>query len=347
MPTAAHSTTSQRVASYLARPDLPTPVLVVDAGFVADRYRELQQALPDATIHYATKANPSPEVVCALAQAGSFFDVASTSEIEQCLSLGIPPSRLSFGHTVKKTIAIAAAHRAGIDRFGCDSLGELRKLAEHAPGASISVRLLTDSTGAEWPLSRKFGCDLAMAADLLVRARTLGLQPDGVSFHVGSQQTDPRAWDTPIAMAAQLFQALIPRGIVLRYLNIGGGFPAQYLAPVPSITAYGAAIEQSLRRCFGHRRPHVIVEPGRYLVADAGVLLTEVVLIARKSYGDRLRWVFVDCGKFGGLAETMDEAIKYRLRVPGRSGTMTRVVLAGPTCDSADILYERTCLLFA
>jgi ornithine decarboxylase len=143
-------------------------------------------------------------------------------------------------------------------------------------------------------------------------------------------------------MAAKLFHWLHVRGISLRCLNLGGGFPAQYRAPVPGIAAYGDAIAESLRRHFGQHRPHVVVEPGRYLVADAGILQTEVILIARKSYGDRVPWVFVDCGKFGGLAETMDEAIKYRLRVPGRNGPMTRVVLAGPTCDSADILYERT-----
>ena len=328
--------------SFLERPGLPTPLLVVDTAFVADRYLELQRALPDALIYYATKANPSPAIICALAEAGSAFDVASTPEIEQCLSLGIAPDRLSFGHTVKKSSAIAAAHKAGIERFSCDSLGELQKLARHAPGSAIAVRLLTDGAGAEWPLSRKFGCDLEMAADLLVHAPTLGLKPDGVSFHVGSQQTDPLAWDAPIAMAAELFDTVRARGISLQRLNIGGGFPAQYLAPVPSIAAYGHAIEQSLRRHFGRNRPQIVVEPGRYLVADAGILQTEVVLIARKSHLDRVRWVFVDCGKFGGLAETMDEAIKYRLRVPGRTGPPTRVVLAGPTCDSADILYERT-----
>ena len=342
MPTTARLTASRRVLRFLERPGLPTPVLVIDVAFAADRYLQLQRALPGALIHYATKANPSPELICALARAGSAFDVASSAEIENCLSLGIAPGRLSFGHTVKKSSAIAAAHAAGIDRFSCDSREELEKLGRHAPGARISVRLLTDGAGAEWPLSRKFGCDVALAADLFVHARALGLTPDGVAFHVGSQQTDPRAWEAPIAMAAEIFNALRQQGISLRCLNIGGGFPAQYVAPIPTIGAYGAAIEQSLRRHFGRRRPQLIVEPGRFLVADAGILQTEVVLVVRKSHDQDVRWVFVDCGKFGGLAETADEAIKYRLRVPGRTGPLTRVVLAGPTCDSADILYERT-----
>ncbi len=333
---------NDRIGAFLERTDLETPFLVMDVAAVVSRYRELQHALPGAVIYYAAKANPLPEIIRALAGIGSSFDAASTPEIEQCLALGVSPGRISFGHTVKKASAIAAAHAAGIDRFCCDSVGELEKIARHAPGANVTVRLLTHSKGAEWPLSRKFGCDPAMACDLLDHARTLGVTPFGLSFHVGSQQTDPNQWDEPIALAAALFQTMRLRGIRLHSLNLGGGFPANYSTAVPPITEYGAAIERALVRHFGRGRPQIVVEPGRCLVADAGVIQTEVVLIARKSYDDATRWVYLDCGKFGGLAETMDEAIKYRLRAPGRSGALTRVILAGPTCDSADTLYERT-----
>jgi ornithine decarboxylase len=247
---------------------------------------------------------------------------------------------------VKKVSAIAEAHAAGIDLLACDSSAELEKMAVHAPGARVGVRLQTHGQGAEWPLSRKFGCDPAMAFDLLVRARNLGLVPYGLSFHVGSQQTDPGQWDAPIAQAAELFRRMRSEGIRLHVLNLGGGFPGQYAGCVPPIEAYGSAIARSLARHFARHGPEIIVEPGRYLVADAGIIETEVVLVAQKSYGDDTRWVYLDCGKFGGLAETMDEAIKYRLRTPGRCGRPTPVVLAGPTCDSADILYERCpCLL--
>jgi ornithine decarboxylase len=254
----------------------------------------------------------------------------------------VSPRRFSFGNTIKKSSAIADAHAAGIDLFSFDSAGELEKIAENAPGAKVTVRLLTHGKGADWPLSRKFGCESAMAFDLLLRARTLGLTPYGVSFHVGSQQTDPGQWEEPIALSADLFRCLWSHGIRPQTLNIGGGFPAHYNTAVPSIAAYGAAIERALVDHFGRDRPQIIVEPGRYLVADAGFIQTEVVLIAQKSYGDETRWVYLDCGKFGGLAETMGEAIKYRLRAPGRSTSRMPVILAGPTCDSADILYEKT-----
>jgi ornithine decarboxylase len=336
---------SERIGAFLDRTDLASPFLVMDVAAVVARYADLHRALPDATISYAAKANPLPEIIRALAQIGSSFDVASGPEIEHCLALGVSPRRMSFGHTVKKAAAIADAHASGIQLFSCDSVGELEKIARHAPRANVSVRLLTSGKGAEWPLSKKFGCDKTMARDLLCHARTLGLTPYGISFHVGSQQTDPGQWEAPIALAAELFQSVRARGIRLHSLNLGGGFPAHYSTPVLPITDYGAAIAQSLVRHFGRNWPQIVVEPGRYLVADAGIIQTEVVLVAHKSYDDDTRWVYLDCGKFGGLAETMDEAIKYRFRVPGRSGRLTPVILAGPTCDSADILYERTCHL--
>jgi ornithine decarboxylase len=331
-----------RIRAFLDETRLPTPILVMDVEAVAAQYRALQQALPTVHIYYAVKANPLPAVVRALADLGSKFDVASASEIDRCLSLGIPARRLSFGHTVKKADSIARAHAAGLDLFACDSIGELHKIARHAPGARIVVRLLTDGASADWPLSRKFGCDPAMARDLLVAGARLGLRPYGLSFHVGSQQTDPGQWDRPISAAAQIFADAAARGIRLRALNLGGGFPAHYSAPIRPIQAYAAAIERSLDRAFGRDRPLVMVEPGRHLAADAGVIETEVVLVSRRFDGGAARWVYIDCGKFGGLAETMDEAIKYRVHVPGRHGKLERVVLAGPSCDSADILYERT-----
>ena len=232
--------------------------------------------------------------------------------------------------------------------FAFDSREELLKLAAAAPGAAVFCRLLTPSVGADWPLSRKFGCAPDMAADLLLEAARLGLAPCGVSFHVGSQQRDPAQWEPAIARAAAVMGEVRRRSggrVLLRMLNLGGGFPAQYLEDVPAVEAYAAAIRAATQRHFPEDgpvpRPRLMVEPGRYLVADAGVLRTEVVLVARKSYSDPERWVYLDAGVFGGLAETLGEAIRYRLAT-ARDGTPTGpVVLAGPTCDSLDVLYER------
>ena len=342
MPTCRRPFLGDRIARFLETTNLPTPFLAMDIADVVAKYLELQCTLPEALIFYAVKANPLPEIIRALADIGASFDVSSAAEIEQCLAIGVSPRQLSFGNTIKKAAVIADAHAAGIDLFSFDSAAELEKIAANAPGAKVTARLLSHGKGADWPLSRKFGCEPAMAFDLLLRARALGLVPYGIAFHVGSQQTDPGQWEEPIAQSAELFRCLLIHGIRPETLNIGGGFPAHYTTAVPSITSYGAAIERALVHHFGRDRPQIIVEPGRYLVADAGVIQTEVVLISQKSYADDTRWVYLDCGKFGGLAETMGEAIKYRLRTSGRSNSRMPVILAGPTCDSADILYENT-----
>lgn len=330
-----------KIARFLETADLPSPCLVVDVDLVAHNWLELSRSLPQARVFYAVKANPANEIVARLARLGSCFDTASMGEIDLCLRHRVSPDRISFGNTIKKERDIAAAHAKGVRMFAFDSEGELEKIARSAPGAKVYCRVLMECEGAEWPLSRKFGCEPEMAADLLVRARDLGLDAYGVSFHVGSQQTDLTQFDKALAGTVALFDTVRARGIELRMVNMGGGFPSRYRADVPSIEAYGAAIRAALARRFGDCHPEVIVEPGRGVVGDAGVIQSEVVLVSEKGGSDGRRWVYLDVGKFHGLAETMDEAIKYRLQTPHEGGETSPVVLAGPTCDSADILYEK------
>jgi ornithine decarboxylase len=333
---------SPRIARYLETAKLPSPCLVVDVDMVEHHHAGLVRALPEANVFYAVKANPADEIVSRLASAGSNFDTASLGEIDLCLKHGVAPKRISYGNTIKKQSDIAAAYARGIRLFAFDSEQELVKLAEAAPGSRVFCRILVDCAGAEWPLSRKFGCEPAMAADLLVRAQALGLDAYGVSFHVGSQQTDLTQYDKALAEAARLFKTVAAKGVELRMVNVGGGFPSRYRTDVPPISSYGRAIRNALKRHFGAKAPELIVEPGRYIVGDAGVIISEVVLVSHKGGTDERRWVYLDVGKFHGLAETMDEAIKYRLLTPHDGSETMPVVLAGPTCDSADILYEKT-----
>jgi ornithine decarboxylase len=331
-----------KIARYLATADIPSPCLVVDVDIVAHNFEELARSLPDARIYYAVKANPADEVVARLAGLGSSFDTASMGEIDLCLAHGVSADRLSFGNTIKKERDIADAFAKGVRLYAFDSAAELEKIARSAPGSKVYCRVLMECEGAEWPLSRKFGCEPAMAVDLLARARELGLDAYGVSFHVGSQQTDLTQYDKALELSLSLFGALEARGVMLRMVNMGGGFPSRYRTDVPSIAAYGAAIREALTHHFGENMPDVIVEPGRGVVGDAGVIQAEVVLVSDKGGDDARRWVYLDAGKFHGLAETMDEAIKYRLLTSKDGGETSPVVLAGPTCDSADILYEKT-----
>ncbi|MFI6078085.1 type III PLP-dependent enzyme [Actinoplanes sp. NPDC051343] len=337
--------TADEQAAHRPAPDpvAETPCLVVDVAVAEAQYRRIAGAFPDADVHYAVKANPEPALVRRLVAAGCRFDVAGPSEIDLCLDAGADPSDLSYGNTIKKAPDIAYAYRRGVRLFAFDSWAELDKLAIHAPDASVICRVLASSRGARWPLSRKFGCAPEMAVDLLRRAARLGLDAAGIAFHVGSQQMTPARWEPSIAIAADVFARLRAEGVNLRILNAGGGFPVDYLARAAPIQDYAAAIEEALVRHFEFDQPELMIEPGRYIAAPAGVLHTEVVLISQKSYGIEPRWVYLDVGRFGGLAETEGEAIQYRLTTPhDGSGRVGPVIVAGPTCDSVDVLYERT-----
>jgi ornithine decarboxylase len=332
---------TDRIQRFIASNRLPTPFLVVDLDIVRANYLALHALFPHVSTFYAVKANPSAAVIGALAELGAKFDLASEGEIDRCRQCGVGTDRLSFGNTVKREAEIARAHAAGIDLFAFDSIAELDKIARAAPGARVFCRMLVETKGADWPLTRKFGCTAAMAGDLLKHAPKRGLRPVGVSFHVGSQQTDPQQWPAAITAAAGIFRDCSRSGLDLGLLNVGGGFPAHYRTPIPPLAAYAEAIEDALTRSFGGARPQIIIEPGRYLVGDAGVLRTEVLVVARKSRRASERWVFLDAGRYNGLPETQGDRIQYRLRTPHDGQLAGPVVLAGPTCDSTDILYQR------
>ena len=330
-----------RIREFLKnRPD-DGPCLVVDLDVVRDNYNIFAKALPDTRVFYAVKANPAPEVLELLAKLGSCFDTASVPEIKMVLATGATADRISYGNTIKKERDIATAYALGVRLYAVDCQAEVEKIARAAPGSRVFCRILSDCVGAEWPLSRKFGCEPAMAADVLEHAYKLGLEAHGLSFHVGSQQTNQHAWDRALASAAAVFKECGERGMNLSMVNLGGGFPTKYLKNVPTVKTYGSAIFRSLRKHFGNRIPETIIEPGRGMVGNAGIIQAEVVLIARKGRNDSRRWVYLDIGKFGGLAETMDESIRYPIKTPRDGAELAPCVLAGPTCDSADVLYEK------
>ena len=326
--------------SFLARTDVATPYVVIDLDIALERYHRLAAAIPEATIFYAVKANPVHPLIERLVAVGSSFDVASPAEIDRCLNAGAAPERISYGNTIKKRRDIAYAASCGVNRFAIDAEPELDKIVDVAPDAEVCVRLRHDCGGADWPLSHKFGCEPPEVVHLLGLAAEAGMRL-GVSFHVGSQQRDLSAWDATLQVVSSIAARAANIGAQLDFLNLGGGFPGTYEEPAPSIESYGSAVRTAMARWFPDGLPELMIEPGRYMVADAGVIRTEVVLVSRRSPEDEERWVYLDCGKFHGLAETMDEAIRYRVRTP-HDGTATGpVALAGPTCDSADVLYEK------
>jgi len=323
---------------------LETPFVVINLRTIKKNYIKLQNHFPYAHIFYAVKANPAPEIISLINELGGSFDIASRFELDKVLALGVPPERISFGNTIKKAKDVEYFFQKGIRVFATDSKEDLKHIITYAPGSKVYVRMLVEnSTTADWPLSRKFGCHPDMAYDLLVRAREKGLTPYGISFHVGSQQRDIGQWNDAIAKCKYLITSLEEEeDIKLQMINMGGGFPASYIQPTNDLSEYASEITRYLRDDFGDDVPLILLEPGRSLVGDAGILVTEVVLISRKNNTALFRWVFCDTGKFNGLIETLSEAIKYPI-VTSKDHPAAKkgeVILAGPTCDSVDIMYE-------
>ena len=331
---------ASRVETFIRNTRFDRPTLVIDTEAVARQYAALAAGLGRATIHYAVKANPERAVIETLVGLGSNFDAASRAEIELCLSQGAAPEQISFGNTIKKPADIAFAHQAGIRIFAADAEEELEKIAEHAPGAQVYIRLLVDASEADWPLSRKFGTSRAKALALMDMAVALGLAPVGVSFHVGSQTRRSAMWAPVLDQVAAVWHAARAAGHDLTLLNIGGGFPAFYTEEVEGPTAYAAGVMRQVTERFGDV-PHVMAEPGRGLVAEAGAIAAEVLLVSKKSDNDLHRWVYLDIGRFSGLAETEGEAIRYRFVTDREHEAHGPCILAGPSCDSADVLYEK------
>lgn len=338
------NTIPSKIKNYLTTtPNQETPTLIFDLGILTKKYKDYKKNFPNIDVYYAVKANPAPQILKTLDKLGSCFDVASIEEVDMCLNVGISPEKISWGSTIKKARLIKEAYNKGIRLYAFDSEEELHKIAENAPESKVFCRILVNNSNALWPLAAKFGCSTEMAEELLVKAQELGLDSYGISFHVGSQQIDLDAWDAAISLSAKVYFNLKDNhNIKLKMLNIGGGYPAYgYLTSYRSIRHYKQHIYDSLKQHFFDEEIELIAEPGRFLVADAGIIISEVILVSKKYQEDEERWVYLDVGLFGGLAETMGESIKYKILTnKDTDKNLGKVNLAGPTCDGTDILYK-------
>jgi ornithine decarboxylase len=312
------------------------PELVMDLDVVARSYESIVAALPMATVHYATKCNPHPAVVTRLHQLGCNFEVASAPELDTLLGLGILPTQVLFSNPVKPVSHIAHAFRSGVRRFAYDSADELAKLAAAAPGASVFVRLAPrHRTRSDVPSEGKFGVDPDAAVELLLGARRYGLDPYGIAFHVGSQMLNPHAWEDPLRAVGQVMDRLLPAGVILRMVDLGGGFPAKYSAEPLPLSEYASVIAAGLGELPYAVEP--VIEPGRAVVAEAGTLVATVIGTATR-HGDR--WAHLDVGAFNGLMESLETANRLRFPVSDSRANPVRDMfhLTGPTCDSQDTI---------
>jgi ornithine decarboxylase len=312
---------------------LDTPVLLLDRATLRRTYSRLRAALPQADCYYAVKANPHAEVLGTLAALGSGFEVSSQVELRAVLALGVLATRIMSSNPIKGVPFIRAAYGAGVDRFAVDSRAELVKLAHHAPGSRVYVRLTVDNSGSEWPLAKKYGAGGADAVQLLREARAFGLQPYGLTFHVGSQCLDKESWSSALMLCHEIWRELAADGIALQMLSLGGGFPVRHTRPVPSVEEIGRETLRVVESLFPREGLELTVEPGRALVGDAGLLVATVIGQATRG---KERWLYLDAGVFNALLEAI-QGFRYQIRTE-RTGPPRHYVLAGPSCDSVDTI---------
>jgi ornithine decarboxylase len=312
-----------------------TPILWMDADVLRANSRLFRREFGAENVYFSVKANNTPEVLAILADEGVHFDVASAGEIAILQKLGVAPERLVFSAPTKLPRDIIMAYEYGIRTFAFDSRMELQKLAELAPGCQVNARMVVPNTGSEWPLEHKFGLNEAEVLDLMPYALSLGLQPFGLAFHVGSQNSRPQTWADALQKMADVDAGLLQKGIHLQVIDMGGGFPMSYAEDVPDVAEIAAVVRQFHHE---HLRPElqIWVEPGRRMVADAGVMVSTV--INRAERGSQT-WLYVDASTYHGLIEA-GIGFRFPVLTDRNGGTLRPFTLAGPTCDSADKIME-------
>jgi ornithine decarboxylase len=318
-----------------------TPYLLLDLGRARDGFARLAAALPGVAVHYAVKANPQAQLLACLHAAGCRFEAASWTEVRAAIRAGADPPEVLFTHPVKPADDIARAHRAGVWRFAADSGTELHKIARNAPGSAVLLRLDAGADGAVGDQG-KFGIPPGQARELARLARSLGLNPYGLAFHVGSQTMDPTAWDDPLRHCARVMTALAADGIRLAMIDVGGGFPVRYDADPPPLADYAAVISTAAARL-----PYPVqlaCEPGRAIAAPAGTMVASVIGTAWRH--GTLR-VSLDTGAFHGLIEALESGreLRFPVTIPAaRDRALVPCTLTGPSCDSQDTILDQVWL---
>ncbi|UCG77555.1 MAG: type III PLP-dependent enzyme [Nitrospirota bacterium] len=332
VPENINPATWDKVLRSVASPDERTPYLIIDRDVIRDKVSQIGSGISNSRVFYAVKANPDISVVSFLNELGVDFEIASEGELAILSSLGVKGERIITSNPVKSLKFLNEAVSYGVSRYAFDSLQEVEKLSLHAPGSIVYVRLNVPNEGSEWPLSKKYGVEIDDALHLLERAGDAGLRPEGLTFHVGSQCHNVYNWDMALDKSVQLWDAAREKGIELKFVNIGGGYPIKYTKDVMDISDIEAQIDRSVQTRFGSDI-EVHIEPGRSVVGDSGILVASV--IGKAVRGDE-NWLYLDVGVFNGLMESLG-GIKYSYFCDGR-GEHKSWTIAGPSCDSFDVM---------
>jgi ornithine decarboxylase len=331
-PEFIHKATWNKVLNYIAASDEVPPYILMDKEVVREKVSLIGKHIRNSKVFYAVKANPDREVLHLLNSFGMGFEIASEGELAMLASLGVEPERIITSNPIKTLKFLEQAVSYGIKYYAYDSLAEVEKLSRYAPGCNVYVRLSVPNEGSEWPLSKKFGVELDEAGALLMSAKERGINPVGITFHVGSQCNNVYNWNTAIEKAKDLWELAEQNGIRFTMLNIGGGYPIHYTKNVVDIETIERQIDRAITKKFP-KDVEIFVEPGRAVVGDAGIFVATVIGKARR--GDE-NWLYIDVGVFNGLMESIG-GIKY-VYIVGSRNEPERWTIAGPSCDSFDVI---------
>ena len=312
-----------------------SPLMLIKRSVLEKQYERFRKCLPEVTPYYAIKANPNPAIIKTFVKLGASFDVASAAEMKLVLRLGASPSKIIFANTIKSAEDIQAARRRRVRLMTFDNEPELYKIAKQHPKARVLVRIKVANEGSQVELSLKFGADPDQAFFLLRKAKTLGLVPTGVSFHVGSQAKNVENYLQALEVSAKIFEEAEENGLPLKVLDIGGGFPIQHFDNESGINFERMAcqIKKQMRGLFS-RNVKFIAEPGRFLVGPAGILVTQVI---GRTFRNNKNYYYLNDGIYADFSGMVFDHCKYQFRTLRRGPTYLST-LAGPTCDSFDTL---------
>lgn len=326
--------TIDKALEFIRNSDQEPPYLLIDKARVRQKVHSIGSNINNAEVYYAVKANPDVGVLKLINSLGIGFEIASEGEMSVLESIGVASNRMITSNPIKSFRFLRMAAASGVNYFSYDSEAEVLKMKEYTPGANVYVRLTVPNEGSEWPLSKKFGVEVEQAEELLLLAKKKGLNPIGITFHVGSQCTNMYNWNSALDKARDLWERAEKAGIRLSMLNIGGGYPIRYTKDVVGISAIEKNINKAIAGKFP-KRTRILIEPGRSVIGDAGIFVTKV--IGKTCRGDE-EWLSIDAGVFNGLMESIG-GIKYSYIVEGSKETK-KWTLAGPSCDSFDVIEK-------
>ncbi len=321
---------------------LPLPALIIDKSVITDKFNILNNIIDNCNLYYAVKTNPHPEILKHLHYLGSGFEVSSANELNLLKEIGVSSEKIITGNTLKTPKFIKEAHEYGVNYFAYDSTYELDKIADLAPGSVVSLRVVVDNNSADWPLSRKFGADPVHAIELLQYAKDKGLNPEAITFHVGSQCMNPTSWANALMVMADICEKAKTKGLDIKIINLGGGFPSQLTKPIPGIEEIKAQINKVLNEYFQGQDIKYMIEPGRAIVGEAGLMVASVIAKANRGVE---KWVSLDVGVYHGLFDAI-EGVKWsiisdkELNCVNHKDQLAKYKVGGPTCDSIDVLAQ-------